>query len=511
MGRLCGIVAFAASSAIALFGSWPEPRIHDEFSYLLAADTFSRGRVTNPPHQLWQHFETFHVNQAPTYCSIYPPAQGMFLTLGQVIYHPIVGVWLSAGLACAAICWMLQAFMRPTWALMGGVLAILVVVFSGPTSFPGYWSQSYWGGAVAAFAGALVFGAFRRLQRQPKVKYSLLLGLGLTILANSRPFEGFVVSLPVAVGLFGWMLSKKGPPLAISLKQVFLPMVLLGTTTLGAMAVYNWQTTANPLCSPYQLNCATYAITPHVPHFFWQSLGADRTYNNAEMHDFYVHWVRAVYHQNQSAWMDMTLLKLTVLWEFYIGWVLLLPLAFSLVFLAKNRWTRFALLTCALLLIAVLQLNFVFPHYFAPATGLVILLSVQSLRYSRLLLRRFRSLFVRLPFYIILLYASIQMLFFFDSMNNPVESWHRERAEFVRQRQNDGRKHLLAVKYCPGHSVHREWVYNAADIDQAQVVWARLMPDPEKNRRLFEYFKERKIWILEIGSGIRRFNVQEYP
>lgn len=42
-----------------------------------------------------------------------------------------------------------------------------------------------------------------------------------------------------------------------------------------------------------------------------------------------------------------------------------------------------------------------------------------------------------------------------------------------------------------------EWVYNEADIDNAPVIWAREM-DMEKNRKLLEYFKNRKAWLLKV-------------
>jgi len=197
----CGILMFRA----ALLPVWkfPTPSVPDEFSHLLLGDTLAHGRLANPAHPMWVHFETPYVLQQPSYASAYPPAQGLFLAAGERLAgHTWWGVWFRVGIMCAVFCWMLQQWLPPLWAMAGAIWAALQLGLG--TS----WMNSYWGGAAAATGGALVLGAAARLRRNVTAAGCASMAVGLAILGASRPYEGGVLGLSTVVYVV-WTLVRR--------------------------------------------------------------------------------------------------------------------------------------------------------------------------------------------------------------------------------------------------------------------------------------------------------------
>ncbi len=458
------LVVFAASFALNLLFAclyqMPIPWVHDEFAYLLTSDTFASGRLTNETHSMWKHLESFHVFHTPSYQAKYPPGQGLFLALGQLLTgEPAVGVWLSLALACAAVSWMLMAVFPASWAMVGGLLAAVcrfMVV---------KWGQSYWGGAVAMLGGALMFGALFRFRNRIKARDAVLLALGLVILANTRPYEGFIVSIPSAVYALWLTLSwvRKNGWRQVTVRFLIPVSALLMIAGAG-MLFYNYRLVGDPWKLPY------------IHH---QSLVSEHEI----IRDF-----------TGSPPLSLPV-KLLRLWLFYVGPLLSVALI-SLKSIVLKWESCFALALTVLLFCVSALSSRAWPHYTAPVACLVYLVMVQGLIGLREVQWRGRPVGALLARAIPMACVASSLIMLGALLyQGPVTLWAHQRQSVLDDLVPGEERHLIVVRYAENHYLHKEWVYNRADIDAADVVWAREM-SPAENRQLFEYFRDRKKWLL---------------
>ena len=493
---ICGFSALAVRLALLPWLPIPHPVINDEFSFLLAGDTFAHGRLANPTHPMWAHLETFHILFHPTYASMYPPLQGLALAFGQVVFgHPFWGVWLSASVMCAAICWMLQAWFPPSWALLGGMLPVMRFgVFS-------YWDNSYWGGALAATGGALVLGAMPRIMRRQRVRDAIVMAIGIAMLANTRPYEGLVLSLVVAGGLIFWI-AKKKPIAGLLLRRVGLPMLLVLVVAGSATSYYFWKVTGKPLRMPQEVNRETYSV---ARYFYWQAAYPEPEYHHQVIRDFYNglelrEFERA---RTMSGVLRQVGTKAALIWVFYLAPVLTFPL-FLLPRVLRDRRIRFLLIAGAAGLVGSALVIFFNIHYVAPIVPVILAVVVQGMRHLRTWEWEGRptGLFlVRAIIVMCVLMIPVQV----QILAAPPKpgTWAvigPERAAMLAQLGSLPGAQLVLVRYQRNHDPLLDWVYNEADIDRAKVVWARDMGGAQ-NRELFCYYKDRRWWLMDADAS----------
>jgi hypothetical protein len=455
----------------------PVPDIYDEFSHLLVADTLRHFRLANPAHPFHRFFETFFVLQEPTYSSIYPVGQGAALALGWMIFGtPWAGVAIPVAALCALCYWMLRGWTTPGWALAGGLLAVMEF---GPLN---QWMNSYWGGALPAAAGCLVFGALPRLRRGGGLRDAALLGAGLAIHLLTRPYESVFLVLCVIPYLLPAWRSVTKPLLATAL--VVLPAI-------GLTLLQNKQVTGSWTTLPYALSQYQYGVPAALT--FQANPAPHRELTREQELDYKM---QLSFRGERGETLGSYLLRLAYrirYYRFFFMPPLYLALPFFFVALREPRFIW--VMVCPL--IVALGVNF-FPafqyHYMAGVTCLFVLVSVIGLQQ----LSRFSALAAR----IILLLCIAQFALEYGLHVFSNDSWslalrNPERRVFIgNQLARAPGKQLVFVRYWPRHIFQDEWVYNAADIDGARVVWARDLGAAE-NEKLRRYYPERTVWVLE--------------
>ena len=441
---------------------------------------------------MWIHFETFHELSHPTYASKYAPGQGLVLALGLMVHAPWSALWVGMAVLSGLITWALWVWLEPPWAIAGGLLAALQLTGS-------YWTESYWGGTVAAIGGALVVGALARLLRRASPGPALAFGLGLAILANTRPYEGFVLGASSAVILLVH-LSLSGRQRRQSslqlVRSIGLPLASVLLPAFIWMGYYNYRVTGDPLLMPYSLYDRQYASwsqflwsnhprpEPKFDHeilrAFWAGFDAD-TKQFQRQHVLLVHGRDLVH-----------------LYHLFLRLPLLLCILISFTRLVRIRRLRVPFLLLLLFYLGLSVEANLRPHYFAPATALVFLIAAAAVQdvSSRFPPGKKRMAAACALFCCVAIFDVPRIMdpsFRFEGADMRGLIAARDLVITFLQKQ-PGRQ-LVLVRYGPHHIVHWEWVYNDANIDESRIVWARAMPG--KDDELLRYYPDRRVWIFD--------------
>jgi hypothetical protein len=531
-----GVLGFILPMFYGYFNGIPVPQVHDELSYLLAADTFAHGRLTNPTPISPENFETPHVLVEP-YMAKYPPLQGLFLALGQVVFgQPIFGVWLTCGLAAASLYWMLFAWTRPRWAIFGTCLMIL---FIGINS---YWAQSYWGGMVAASGGAIFLGGFRRLLRKISVQTTILMILGGIILVNSRAYEGTAMMLPSLIVLAIFLIRDKKTTLFHKFSHIILPGVLLTATALSAMAYYNYRITGNLLTFPYTAHQSQYFSTPL---FVFQPKSEKELRGHPRLQSLYEYLncsqlIRELdfygLPNNKNLYPLYAIGYLIVIIP---GFLLSTPLSFffyliTFIVIFKNRWMLFIFGTILFTFGCMSLVNYWdCPHYPAPLAACFYLLISEGFRFCLIDGKR-RNRFqitagvlivlsgvsliyqiYQIPDYFFPVKSATRKKDFSDldlKFDQPVKLAKPERITYLKPvienaANNLPDKYLAIVEYPPKFDNSDELVYNKADMNNSKLIWAYDLGE-EKNKTLLNYYSDRKILKIKVSDGFVEINPQ---
>ena len=551
----CGVIGFLAPASYGLLNGVREPGVHDEFSYLLGASTFAQGRLSNPMPAIPEFFEAPHVLVEPTYNSKYPPGQALMLAIGYRIFgHPIWGVWLSCGLFAASLCWMLQSWTSVRWAV---AITLLTTVTLGTSS---YWAQSYWGGMVAAAGGALLLGGLRHTIHRARIAVSVLMALGIVILANSRPYEGLLICLPAGLLLARWMLRSSQLPFPAKLRLVVVPAGIVFVAGGLCMGIYNRAVTGSFTKTPYDVHVRQYwqrgvfvfdrvhqpERTPpdRVAMFYREhetppesgaALRRTLTQNLSSRlfalagtpfgvaylspdpgYQGLLLWLALLV----SVWRSLSIGATAAAVLFAVGleclaWkfvpfyprVLILSLvtcwaaAFYLS-ARRNPSARFIVGAIGVLALGQSLTLWWWPHYAAPALPLLLAVIATTLhriarRSSALTTHRVLAVTAC----IVVVHAS--MLGVVARAVGTTDDGAgldrgRRRAEVKERIEREPGKHLLFVRYANNYTVHDEWVYNLADLKAARILFAHDLGP--RNPELIAAYPDRTTWLVTIET-----------
>jgi hypothetical protein len=321
------------------------------------------------------------------------------------------------------------------------------------------------------------------------------MGLGLVMLAVSRPFEGFLISLPAGALFLIWLARRRGADLRRAVSTAVLPTVLVLAVGAGWVGLHNRAVTGSALTMPYTLYMDKY---PVVSIFVWEKVPPQPRYRHWILQRFQSRHRAALMTGNPPGINHRAVSKrFGYLHETFvpgITWAPFLLLPFAL----RDRWTAYALGCCLFMLGGQLLTLPPMPYTSAPATGLFFLLVVQGVR---VLERRKLGRLDMGKAAVISVLAIFTVQSAAQAREDNRHRWvsiENDRPRIEADLAARGGRHVVIVRYGPKHNPQTEWAYNLADIDSQTVIWAQDRGEI-LNRRLVEYFDDREAWLLPLG------------
>ena len=342
---------------------------------------------------------------------------------------------------------------------------------------------------MPAIGGALIAGAYPRLIRSQTFHQSCVFGFGLAILALSRPFEGFFFAI-VWVAALAWKLRRK-------VFRIAIPITVIAGAAVFALGMYSKEITGSPFVTAYQISERTYGWPSEMP---WMKPPTGLVFRDAEMQQHFEY--ETTEHEKVNGplnFIEYLVFRMEAYWRFYLGPVLSIPLI-----MIPLIWRRKRMLIVGTFgaLFAILLLGGSLPHYFAPATALVVAIVVEGcrhLRASKIHVAHFLPATIAL---VLVLRIAAQDFGLPYTQKLNYQSWCCQQAGNQNKARIEAKfdripgRHLVFVKPKTDPYNLLQWIYNSADIDASRIVWARDMGEQE-NARLRQYFSGRDVWIVD--------------
>ncbi len=163
-------------------------------------------------------------------------------------------------------------------------------------------------------------------------------------------------------------------------------------------------------------------------------------------------------------------------------------------------------------------------HYVAPFTGAFYAIGLQAMRHLRLWKPEGKPsglALARVTVAVCIAMAGLRVVagpLHLAQNEWPPSNWNfvwfgpehfgTERAQMEDWLEKQPGKQLVIIRYWGNHYPFDEWVYNRADIDNADVIWARDQ-EPAGNQELIDYYRQRKVWLVEPDAMPAR--ITPYP